>query len=82
MLKDSLITREPDSTPNKNYYMEQTSSGRLFHYFSNHPLSHKINTIKNVFFSSRILSSSQYFTAHENNYLNTPISRNMISLTS
>ena len=55
-----LIIKNNDSTIYTNLYGKNTFSGRFLNYFSNHPIQHKINIIKNLVDSAILLSNKIY----------------------
>ena len=62
-----LIIRNNDNTIYTNWYRKNTFSGRFLNYFSNHPIQHKINIIKNLVNSAILLSNKIYHVDNLNN---------------
>lgn len=81
---DVMVIRQTDGTLRTNWYTKPTSSGRVINYFSSHPMSNKIATIKNLLYRSYKLSSLEYHEANlnkikdilnNNNYSSTLVNR-------
>lgn len=53
---DVLVIHDPNGTLQFDWYTKPTSSGRLLNFFSNHPLSQKLNVVDNLI--KRIFNSS------------------------
>ncbi|KAI4476345.1 hypothetical protein M0804_013660 [Polistes exclamans] len=59
---DVTVIRNKDRTISTNWYRKPTSSGRCINYYSNHPLSQKIGTIKGLLFRALTLRSNKFHT--------------------
>lgn len=63
---DVLVIRNPNGTLETNWYLKPTASGRVVNYLSAHALTHKISTVKNLFYRAYHLSSAKYHKENEN----------------
>ncbi|KAI4476541.1 hypothetical protein M0804_013520 [Polistes exclamans] len=57
---DVTVIRNEDGTISTNWYVKPTSLGRCINYYSNHPLSQKIRTIKGLLFRALTLSNKKF----------------------
>lgn len=57
---DVLVIRSNNHTIDFDWYTKPTSSGRILNYFSNHPLTHKLNVMDNLIKRLLVLSSANF----------------------
>ena len=62
---DVLIIHDPNGSLQFDWYTKPTSSGRLLNYFSNHPLTQKLNVVDNTIKRIFNISSPKFHTKNK-----------------
>lgn len=73
---DVLVIHNPDGSLLFDWYTKPTSSGRLLNYFSNHPLTQKLNVIDNLIKRVFSISSTPFHTKNRKIVTNTLLNNN------